>query len=80
MVFRDDRATPWLGARRGQRAIGVVHHPASDRAGKWVPTVMDRRYDAFCSFDTTEALHPLHPLHREPAPARGERDTFPWST
>lgn len=60
LVFPDRRDTPWLSARRGHRAIGVVYHAGSERYGNWVPTVMGRRYDAFCFSEETEALHPLH--------------------
>jgi erythromycin esterase len=76
LVFGERRDTPWLAARHGHRAIGVVYDPGAERRGNWVPTVMGRRYDAFCWFDATDSLHPLH---REPVGA-GERDTFPWST
>jgi len=62
LVFPDDRRSPWLSARRGHRAIGVVYHPEGERRGNWVPTVIGGRYDAFVSFDDTEALTPLHQL------------------
>lgn len=67
-----------FGGHRGSviAAIGVVYRPDSDRHGNWVPTVMGGRYDAFCSFADTEALHPLH---FEAAQASGERDTYPWT-
>jgi erythromycin esterase-like protein len=45
---------------RGHRAIGVVYHPERERFGNYVPTVLPRRYDAFCFIDETRALHPLH--------------------
>ena len=77
LVFPEVRSGPWLGQRRGHRAIGVVYHPDRDRFGNWVPTVMGRRYDAFLYFDQTEALHPLH---RELPAQPAERDTYPWST
>jgi len=77
LVFGDRRDGPWLSARRGHRAIGVVYNPERERSGNWVPTVMGRRYDAFVSFADTEALHPLHLEAAQPA---GERDTYPWST
>jgi erythromycin esterase-like protein len=49
---------------RGHRAIGVVYHPAYERHGNYVPTVLPRRYDAFLYLDQTHALHPLHlPVH-----------------
>jgi hypothetical protein len=76
-VFPPRRESPWLGARRGHRAIGVVYDPRRDPIGNWVPTVMGRRYDAFLSFDDTEALHPLH---LEPAVSTFELETYPWAT
>lgn len=42
------------------RAIGVVYHPERERYGNYMPTIMNRRYDAFIYLDTTKALHPLH--------------------
>lgn len=59
---------------RGHRAIGVVYHPEYEHLGNYVPTVLPRRYDAFCYFDETHALHPLH-LHPslEKIP-----ETYPW--
>jgi len=53
---RDDEA--FLG-ERGHRAIGVVYHPERERYGNYVPTVLPRRYDAFCYIDETRALRPL---------------------
>jgi erythromycin esterase len=67
----------WPGdtcVQRGHRASGVAYHPDADHYGNWVPTVMGRRYDALCSFDATEALHPLH---REVARPGDERDNYP---
>jgi erythromycin esterase-like protein len=60
LVFGGDRDGPWLSARRGHRAIGVVYHPRRERYGNWVPTVMGGRYDVFCYFDDIQALRPLH--------------------
>jgi erythromycin esterase-like protein len=77
LVFPAARNTPWLTARRGHRAIGVVYDPARDPYGNWVPTVIGRRYDAFCGFTST---HALHPIHLEPAEPGGELETYPWST
>jgi erythromycin esterase len=76
LVFGERRDGPWLCARRGHRAIGVVYNPDRDRRN-WVPTVMGGRYDAFVSFAETAALHPLHPYV---ATSMAERDTYPWST
>jgi hypothetical protein len=36
---------------------------------------MGRRYDALCSFDIIEALHPLHLELAQPG---AEQETFPW--
>ena len=77
LVFPEDRASPWLTATRGHRAIGVVYDPQRDRYGNWVPTVMGGRYDALCSFDDTTALHPLHPEVAQPG---AEQETSPWGT
>jgi erythromycin esterase len=74
-VFPDQRDSPWLSSTRGHRAIGVVYRPESDRLGNWVPTTMGVRYDAFCYFDETEALHPLHV---EAAAMSSELETAPW--
>jgi erythromycin esterase len=74
LVFPDRRDTGWLAERRGHRAIGVVYHPEADEYANWVPTVMGRRYDALCSFDVTEAVHPLH---REGAHAGAEAEAWP---
>ncbi|MBW3667565.1 MAG: erythromycin esterase family protein [Actinobacteria bacterium] len=73
-VFPEDRSGPWLSARRGHRAIGVVYHPERDRPGNWVPTVIGRRYDAFLYFEETQALHPLVAL-----PVGKELETYPWN-
>jgi erythromycin esterase-like protein len=59
---------------RGHRAIGVVYHPEYEHQGNYVPTILPRRYDAFCYLDETRALHPLH-LH--PALERIP-ETYPW--
>ncbi|MDQ4143726.1 MAG: erythromycin esterase family protein [Actinomycetota bacterium] len=77
LVFPEERGSPWLSASRGHRAIGVVYDPDQERLGNWVPTVMGRRYDAFLSFDLTEALHPIH---FEAPQLDAEQETYPWST
>jgi erythromycin esterase-like protein len=61
-VFPTTREGPWLSARRGHRAIGVVYQPELDSRRNWVPTIMGRRYDALIYLDETEALRPLHSL------------------
>jgi erythromycin esterase len=45
---------------RGHRAIGVVYHPAAERFGNYVPTVLPFRYDALIHIDHSRAVHPLH--------------------
>lgn len=47
-------------SRRGQRAIGVVYHPESEAYGNYVPSDLEKRYDAFLYIDRTRALTPLH--------------------
>lgn len=42
------------------RAIGVVYNPGAERHSNYVPTVINRRYDAFIYLDHTRALHALH--------------------
>jgi erythromycin esterase-like protein len=59
---------------RGHRAIGVVYDPERERFGNYVPTVLPRRYDAFCFIDQT---HALHALHLRPALEKVP-ETYPW--
>ncbi|TFV59564.1 erythromycin esterase family protein [Geodermatophilus sp. DF01-2] len=63
----------WLSEERAHRAVGVVYHPGAERWGNYVPTVLGRRYDAFCWFDETRALTPLHDVH----PSGAEMETYP---
>jgi erythromycin esterase len=55
---------------RGHRAIGVVYHPAAERFGNYVPTVLPFRYDALIHIDRSAAVRPLHlaqqPGHEPP--------------
>jgi erythromycin esterase-like protein len=67
LIFPDDRRRPWLSARLGHRAIGVVYDPGQEH-GNFVPTVMGARYDALLWFDETEALIPLSREARAPGP------------
>ena len=55
-----DQQPEALRATLPHRAIGVVYQPEVERHGNYVPTVLGERYDAFCSFEETTALHPLH--------------------
>jgi erythromycin esterase-like protein len=74
LLLRDVRHADEFLAVRGHRAIGVVYHPEYEHYGNYVPTVLPRRYDAFCYVDETRALHPLdsHPAF-EKIP-----ETYPW--
>lgn len=73
LVFPRHGGLDWLERSRGHRAVGVVYEPEHERRGNWVPTVMGRRYDAFCYLDRTSALHPIEPVHVAP----GEAETWP---
>jgi erythromycin esterase len=63
----------WLADERPHRAVGVVYHPGAERWGNYVPTVLGRRYDAFCWFDESRGLTPLHGVHASGA----EMETYP---
>ncbi|GAA2723140.1 erythromycin esterase family protein [Cellulomonas aerilata] len=63
----------WMTERRAHRAIGVVYDPASEQWGNYVPTVLGRRYDAFCWFGDTRALTPLG----DAGTPGGELETWP---
>jgi erythromycin esterase-like protein len=73
LVFGDDRSGPWLSARLGHRAVGVVYQPRHE-SGNYVPTVMGGRYDALIWLERTAALQPLH--HEGP-PREPELETEP---
>ncbi|RBY81559.1 erythromycin esterase family protein [Blastococcus sp. TF02A-26] len=73
-LFLFPRELPtWLAEERAHRAVGVVYHPGAERWGNYVPTVLGRRYDAFCWFDESRALTPLHDVHTSGA----EMETYP---
>jgi erythromycin esterase-like protein len=42
------------------RAIGVVYNPKMERHSNYVPSIINRRYDAFIYLDQTKALHAMH--------------------
>lgn len=74
LLLTDVRDVLEFDAERGHRAIGVVYHPEYEHLGNYVPTVLTRRYDAFCFLDQTRALRPLHThpaLEKIP-------ETYPW--
>ncbi len=68
-----DERPPWLTEPTDHRAIGVVYDPDAERWGNYVPTVLGRRYDAFCWFRDTRALEPIRPT----GPPVGELQTWP---
>ncbi|MFV8366729.1 erythromycin esterase family protein [Flavobacterium sp. XS1P27] len=49
-----------LSSYIGHRAIGVVYNPEHKRFGKYIPTIVPKRNDAFIFLDETSALHPIH--------------------
>lgn len=63
----------WASQSNDHRAIGVVYTPHAERWGNYVPTVLNRRYDAFLWIDTTRPLTSLHNMR----PAGGELQTWP---
>jgi len=67
LIFEDQDRTGPMAEPRGHRAIGVVYHPAAERLGNYVPTVLPRRYDAQLFIDRTEALHPMPVTERQTA-------------
>ncbi|GAA2100084.1 hypothetical protein GCM10009841_14480 [Microlunatus panaciterrae] len=73
LIFGADRSGPWLAARAGHRAIGVVYHPQREFAN-YVPTRMGGRYDALIWLEDTRALQPLH---HEARPSEPELETEP---
>jgi erythromycin esterase-like protein len=60
IVVPPGRQPDWLTRRLDHRAIGVVYHPAREKWGNYVPTVLGRRYDAFLYLEETSPLQPLH--------------------
>jgi erythromycin esterase len=71
-VFGDDPPS-WAVRQLDHRAVGVVYDARRERWGNYVPTVLARRYDAFCWFDETSALTPLH----SSGATGGEMETWP---
>jgi erythromycin esterase-like protein len=74
LVFDEFLGADEFFEEREHRAVGVVYHPEYEQYGNYVPTVLPRRYDAFCYIDET---HALHPLHLRPAPELLP-ETYPW--
>nr|WP_249467520.1 erythromycin esterase family protein [Amycolatopsis thermalba] len=59
-LFLLEEAGEWTRQVRGHRAIGVVYDPTREKLGNYVPTRLDRRYDAFLFCDFSSAVVPLH--------------------
>ena len=60
VIFDDgDAELDFWAQRPGQRAVGVVYHPAHEEHGNYVPTNPAQRYDALIYLDETTALDPL---------------------
>lgn len=79
-VFQDDSTTSWASQVRDHRAIGVVYRPERERRGNYVPTILDRRYDALIHCDHSAALRPLHPWPLRPVEHVGtELETYPFA-
>ncbi|WP_294563870.1 erythromycin esterase family protein [uncultured Arthrobacter sp.] len=76
----DGGEAEWAADFRGHRAIGVVYHPHAERWGNYVPTVLNRRYDAFLWLDETTALAPLQEPSKTGADRSGELETWPSGT
>ena len=75
LLMNELRDVPGFGDWRGHRAVGVVYHPERERLGNYVPTQLDRRYDALIHLDRSQALHPL----RVSADVNGEpAETYPF--
>jgi erythromycin esterase-like protein len=66
-----------FGGHHGEVVAGSSWGAPMQRLAVGSPPPGTRRYDAFCSFDRTAALHSLH---REEAAAGGEQETYPWTT
>ena len=60
LVFPQGDRPKLLTDEIDHRAIGVVYHPEREARANYVPTVLGRRYDAFCWFDESQAVRPLH--------------------
>lgn len=57
-----------------ERFIGVIYRPETERWSHYSEAVLPRQFDAYCWFDTTNALEPLMP-HED---HQGTPETFPF--
>jgi erythromycin esterase-like protein len=63
LCLRDDSAlAEALGARRLERAIGVIYRPATERASHYFSAQLPQQFDAIIHIDTTRAVEPLERL------------------
>ncbi|WP_207535239.1 erythromycin esterase family protein [Desertivirga arenae] len=60
LIFDKNNRNELFSKMVAHRAIGVVYNPDHERYGNYVPTILNRRYDAFIYIDETKALNPLH--------------------
>ncbi len=66
-----------LNEWRGQRAIGVVYSPDSER-GNYVPTRLADRYDAYIHIDRTRAVRPTNLVLADAASVPAwDQETYP---
>jgi len=59
-ILFEEEADSIYKTRIAHRAIGVVYHPLNEKRGNYVPSMLNKRYNALIYFDETRALHPLH--------------------
>ncbi|MFI5149255.1 MAG: erythromycin esterase family protein [Bacteroidia bacterium] len=59
LLLHQQHSRERLGMHLGQRSVGVVYDPASEKFSDYVPGILPMRYDAFIFLDQTKALYPL---------------------
>lgn len=57
------------------RAIGVVYNPTMEMYGNYVPSVLNKRYDALIYLTDTQALHP----YKSPVKGTEIPETYPFA-
>ncbi|WP_207422502.1 erythromycin esterase family protein [Desertivirga brevis] len=60
LIFDPNNKNERFNKMMPHRAIGVVYNPKHERYGNYVPTILNKRYDAFIYIDHSKALHPLN--------------------
>jgi len=64
--LREEPVRAALGARRLERAIGVIYRPETERWSHYFEASLPQQFDLVIHVDDTRALHPLEPWsHRE---------------